>query len=318
MTVFGALGLAAFVWLVRQLTGRRMERTSLRRLPLGPDGVIVGAGEIIRPGSSRSAVLILHGFGDTPQTLGYLADHLGALGFTVRAPLLPGHGRTLAEFGASGVAAWVAAAERELAELRRRFDFVGLVGVSMGGALSVIVSSRSARVGAPSAGDPDAVAPPGPDALVLIAPYLSMRPRARRIAALHWVVSTFARYLPSREDASVRDPVERERNRGFGTVTPKLLHELRGVVSRARVALPGVEQPTLVIQSRDDNRIDQGAAAQAFELLGAKEKKFVWTEGSGHLITVDRGREHVLELTGEWLSGRAKEFSPTPAGQPRR
>jgi esterase/lipase len=129
-------------------------------------------------------------------------------------------------------------------------------------------------------------------------------------------MSRLTRYLPSREDASVRDPVERARNRGFGTVTPRLLHELRGLVVRARAALPGVEQPTLVIQSRDDNRIDQGAAMKSFELLGAKEKRFVWTEGSGHLITVDTGREHVLRLTGEWLSERAGEIATRPTTVP--
>jgi carboxylesterase len=313
VTALALLGLVAFVWLARQFTGSWMERATTRRLPLGSDGVIEGAGAIIRPGSSRSAVLILHGFGDTPQTLVYLADHLHGLGFTVHAPLLPGHGRTLAEFGASEASSWIAAGERELLELRRRFAFVGLVGVSMGGALSVILSSGSNRA---SAGRADGNAAAGPDALVLIAPYLSMRARARRIAALHWPMSRLTRYLPSREDASVRDPVERARNRGFGTVTPRLLHELRGLVVRARAALPGVEQPTLVIQSRDDNRIDQGAAMKSFELLGAKEKRFVWTEGSGHLITVDTGRERVLRLTGEWLSERAGEIATRPTTVP--
>ena len=60
--------------------------------------------------STGRAVLLLHGFGDTPQTLHYVADALHAAGYTVRAPLLPGHGRTLAAFGATRAKQWISAA----------------------------------------------------------------------------------------------------------------------------------------------------------------------------------------------------------------
>ena len=276
----------------------------LARLPLGADGIIGGAAGLVRPASGRRAALILHGFGDTPQTLTYLADHLHGLGFSVHAPLLPGHGRTLAEFSLSGADAWLGEARREFNALRESFEFVGLVGVSMGGALSVILAAQSGDQ--PQGAMADAHRAErgekrGPDALVLLAPYLSMRPRADRLATVHWMISPFARYLPSREEASIRDAAERARNRGFGTVTPGLLAQLRRVVQRAQGALPAVRQPTLVIQSRDDNRIDAAAATRTFERLGSAEKQFVWTEGGGHVITVDTGRERVLTLTGEWL-----------------
>jgi len=291
---------AALAWMARRSLALRTERAMLARLPLGPDGIIEGAAGLVRPASGRRAVLILHGFGDTPQTVRYLADHLSDLGFTVHAPLLPGHGRTLAEFGSSGARAWLEAAERELDALREAFEFVGLVGVSMGGALSVILAGQPGHraVGAPS---PVRTGRHGPDALVLLAPYLSMRSRALRLATLHWMISPFARYLPSREEASIRDSTERARNRGFGTVTPGLLAELRRVVQRAQQALPDVRQPALVIQSRSDNRIDSAAATRSFEMLGSAEKQFVWTDGAGHVITVDTGYERVLTLTGDWL-----------------
>ena len=315
MIPFVLLVVAGLVWTIRRSIAVRTERTMLTRLPLGPDGIIEGAAGLVRPASGRRAVLILHGFGDTPQTVRYLADHLSGLGFTVHAPLLPGHGRTLAEFGSFGADAWLSAAERDLDALRESFEFVGLVGVSMGGALAVILAGRpdTRMPGAP----PNSLAANqggrrGPDALVLLAPYLSMRPRARRLATLHWMISPFVRYLPSREEASIRDSLERGRNRGFGTVTPGLLAELRRVVERAQRALPVVGQPTLVIQSPDDNRIDSAAATRTFELLGSTEKRFIWTEGGGHVITVDTGRERVLSLTGEWLLRWAEEAAPDP------
>ena len=299
MNPLALLATVTIGWLLRRSVATRVERASLRALPPGADGVITGAHAIERQGDATRAVLILHGFGDTPQTVRYLADYLHGLGFTVRAPLLAGHGRTLREFSGSTAVEWLDSARRELAALERRYGAVGVVGVSMGGALSVILAADAVREGRTP-----------PAALVLIAPYLSMRPRARRIAALHWALSPFVRYLHSREEASIRDETERRNNLGFGTVTPRLLDQLQRVVSQARRSLGGVTTPTLVLQSREDNRIERGAAQQSFERLGAREKRFVWTDAGGHVITVDIGREHVFASAGDWLLARVGKGAP--------
>ncbi len=308
-------------WLLRRTIAQRVERTSLQALPRTSDGIIAGAAPVDRRGAARRAVLILHGFGDTPQTVGYLATHLHDLGYAVRAPLLAGHGRTLREFGQSTAAQWLAAAERELVSLQQEYETVGVVGVSMGGALAVILAARASRLsaGPPAHHQPRAARGAAPDAslrppaaLVLIAPYLSMRPHARRLAAWHWALSPFVRYLPSREEASIRDARERQSNRGFGTVTPRLLNQLRRIVTEADTSLPVVSCPTLVIQSHGDNRIDPAAAVASFERLGSSDKRIEWTEGGGHVITVDVGRERVFELTADWLLARLGAGVPVP------
>ena len=300
-------------WLLRRSSAQRMEQASLRALPRALDGIIEGAAAIEHRGEGRQAVLILHGFGDTPQTVRYLADHLHRQGFTVRAPLLAGHGRTLREFSESTGVQWLAAAEGELLALQAEYDRVAIVGVSMGGALAVILAERAAagpdRPSASAAAALGGRAPisrilRSPVALVLIAPYLSMRAHARQLATWHWVLSPFIHYLPSREEASIRDAEERRSNRGFGTVTPGLLSELQRIVARADAALPAVAVPTLVIHSRGDNRIDADAALRSFDRLGASEKRIEWIDGAGHVITVDVGRGRVFDLTAEWLLAR--------------
>ena len=84
----------------------------------------------------------MHGFGDTPQTLQYLADDLFAHGYDVRAPLLPGHGRTLSVFDATSHMEWIAAAKAELMAMRARYGWVGVCGLSMGGALATIIAAE--------------------------------------------------------------------------------------------------------------------------------------------------------------------------------
>lgn len=279
----GLLALAAGAVARRAATLRR-ERALAARMPVGADGIIPGARPISLTGRSR-AVLMLHGFGDTPQTLHYLADHLHARGFTVEAPLLPGHGRTLAAFSASGSEEWLGAAREALAALRRTHRDVALLGLSMGGALATILAVES----------------PAPTALVLLAPYLGMPSGVRRVAGAHRLIGMAMTYVSGGGSESIRDPAEKAQNLAYGACTPALLHELRTVVDRAERALPDVRVPTLLVQSSEDNRISRAVAEGAFARLGASEKRLVWTSGQGHIITVDLGRERVFEIVHAWL-----------------
>src|SRR2546423_1427870 len=223
----------------RTLAARRIERESARKLPRDARGIIVGAEPFELTTDGSRAVLLLHGFGDTPQTLRRLADHLHSRGWTARAPLLPGHGRTLREFAASTAAEWIDCARQELQSLEDRYDVVALCGLSMGGAISLIIAAESPEV----------------PAMVLMAPYVGMSTPIRLVVRVHHLFSLFTVYLAGRSDRSIHDPVESARALGYGYSTPRLLNQLARVVARAAVAAPEVRAPTLVIQSREDNRI---------------------------------------------------------------
>ena len=279
----GLLALAAGAAARRAATHRR-ERSLAARLPVGADGIIPGARSISLPGGTR-AVLMLHGFGDTPQSLHYLAAYLHERGFRVEVPLLPGHGRTLAAFSESGREQWLGAAREELAALRTTHSDVALLGLSMGGALATILAAD----------------PPAPSALVLLAPYLGMPPAVRRVAGAHWLVGMVMTYVSGGGSESIRDPAEKARNLAYGACTPELLHELRALVDQAVHALPDVRVPTLLVQSAEDNRISRAVAEGALARLGAREKRLEWTTGQGHIITVDLGRERVFALVHDWL-----------------
>jgi carboxylesterase len=82
------------------------------------------------------------------------------------------------------------------------------------------------------------------------------------------------------------------------------LVELEKIVRRARVALPLVRQPVLVVQSREDNRIPVSSAEAAFALIGSTDKTLYWVSGSGHVVTVDFGHEAIERIAADWLEPR--------------
>ena len=300
------LVVGAAVFFARTRATTRARQTVGARLTPGPDGIVTGASPIDLPADGRYGLLLLHGFGDTPQTLRYLADHLHAQGWAVRAPLLPGHGRTLDAFASSRADQWVDYAREELVKLRARYESVAIVGLSMGGALATILAADARDV----------------RALVLLAPYLSMPTRLRRAASVHRTLTVLFPFLRGGGDRSIRDPNEAARNLAYGFATPRLVYELRRVVDRARAAAPAVSTPTLVVQSRQDNRIPPDAAERSFNLFRAPDRRLLWTEGNGHIITVDYGRQAVFAAVADWLETHVKHSGKAPSaahhsGQPR-
>jgi len=227
---------------------------------------------------------VLHGFGDTPQSLRHLAGHLHAVGYTVHAPLLPGHGRTPREFDAVTADELIGAARSALASLRERNAEVALVGVSMGGAIAAILAAEQS-----------------PSSLVLIAPYLEMGPTAEWSTRMDWAWGWMGPFVRSGGDLSISDPEERGRSLSYGIVTSRVLRMLQTVAHRGSAALPRVTVPTLMIQSREDNRIAAQAAERAFGRIGAADKRLVWAENGRHVLTVDVGYEQVQQVATDWV-----------------
>lgn len=252
----------------------------------GPTGIQRGAEPFVLRGDPDKAVLLLHGSGDTPQSVRALGESLHAQGYTVRAPLLPGHGRSPRVLARTDGRAWLAHVREDMRALEAAHRWVAIVAQSMGGALAVQLAAER----------------PALPALVLLAPYLAVPPTVRQAAAWAPLWSLAIPFLPSSAEGSILDPDERGRALGYGMVSPR---SLRGLVATARAgaaALPRVTAPTLVLQSRADNRIPAAGAEAAFAALGARDKRFVWLEEGGHVISVDRGRERVFALVAEWLA----------------
>jgi len=250
------------------------------------DAIIDGAGTIDMREEGSHGVLLLHGFGDTPQTLSPYAKHLAKSGFAVFAPVLPGHGRTFDAFMRSRADDWIRAAKDAFVEMRSRYRVVSVSGLSMGGALAVIIAAEYHDIAS----------------LVLFAPYLGMPRWLHGAAVTHWVWGRIVGPVRANSPRSIHDPIEREKNLSYGQVTGRAIFELLRVVKRARRALSQVVTPTLIIQSREDPRVSTSVVERAFKKLAAPEKKIVWTTGAGHIITVDYGRERLFSEAERWLA----------------
>jgi carboxylesterase len=277
---------AGVAW--RALATRRAERSYAARNVLAPSGVVTGAESFTLPGTNGRAVLLLHGSGDSPQTLRFLGERLNAAGYSVHVPLLPGHGRSPRAFARVRANAYMDAARAGLDVLRATHGWIGVGGLSMGGALAAQLAVEAADV----------------RVLMLMAPYLAGTPQvtwAARTAPLWGLVHP---YVDARGALSVHDPAARDASYAYGVVAPGALRALLETAARGRAALAEVTVPTLVIHSRADNRIPDALATATTAALRAPTERH-WVTGCGHVITVDYCKDTVAELVLAFLARHA-------------
>ncbi len=296
MTVVWIAVAIAVWWALRGAIARHQERAFIRAHPLDADGIIIGAEPIRLKGTLDSAVLLLHGYNDSPQSMALVAAALNARGWTVYVPLLPGHGRRLQDWAAARASAWESAARAALAELQAEHTEIAVGGLSMGGALAFILAAEQ----------------PGVRAVVGFAPYLRASIPLELLHFIAPVASFGAKYITGGGSRSVHDPVAAGAMIAYRVSTPRVVVELEKVVLLARKSLASVRQPVLVVQSREDNRIPAAAAAEAFGLIGSSDKTLHWTTGNGHVVTVDYGHEAIEQLVGDWLALRLIDNRKTP------
>jgi carboxylesterase len=272
----------------RALVTHRVGRDYRTRNVSTPDGVVVGAESFTLEGTTGRAILLLHGSGDSPQTLRYLAERLHDAGFTVSAPLLPGHGRSPEAFARVRAGDYAAAAQHALDELRRQHAWIGVGGLSMGAALAAQLAADAADV----------------RVLILLAPYLAPTPEVSWAVRTAAIWGTLHPYIDARGAASVHDPAARNASYAYGIVTPNALRALLETAGRGRAALAQVAVPTLVVHSRTDNRIPESLATSTTATLRAPTERH-WVAGCGHVITVDYCKDLVANLVLAFLARHA-------------
>jgi carboxylesterase len=299
MPIIGAAALLAaalWTWSWRRRVAHRFEQSDATRRPRDARGVVIGAEELRLAGENGRAVLLLHGFNDTPQSMRHLATRLHAAGYTVHALRLPGHGCSLPELARhANAAAWRGAVHAAYERLQRDHRAVYVCGQSMGAALAVLLAR--------SHGEMPAVALLAP--FIGIAPALAWKFRLARLSP-----APYHRSLGG--ERSLHDAVARRAALGPGIVTAGALNALREIAVDAEAVLREVQVPTLFVQSVHDNRVSAEAGERHFGAIAATDKEQLWLSGSGHIISADFERDLVADRVIAWFDAHGGACAQRP------
>jgi carboxylesterase len=251
-------------------------------------------------------VLLVHGFSGSPFELHMLARVLHQRGYHCEVPLLPGHHRSLAELRDSRWPQWLGAADEALGALWRRVRAqserpprIAIVGLSMGGLLTLELARRYPRGSGDATGGPEVQA-----IAVLSSPLWLPAWQERAIRALCRVPGLQKLAVPklTGSDVRARDlPRHRLRPRGMPFLALRSLLEL---MTEVRGHLPEITQPALLAHGMLDHTAPYACLAAFAEELGTEtsELRCLALPRSYHLTPLDVEREILFEAILEHLA----------------
>ena len=103
--------------------------------------LIATAEPFLFPGS-RTGCLLIHGFTGAPKEMRWMGEHLASQGFSVLGVRFAGHATQPDDMIRSRWTDWIASVEDGYHLLRGLADHIYLMGLSMGGVLALLMSTR--------------------------------------------------------------------------------------------------------------------------------------------------------------------------------
>ena len=236
----------------------------------------------------------MHGFTGTPREIRDLGRYLAEQGHTALGVRLPGHGTTPQAMARTRWQDWLAAVEDGWHLLHAQSRRVFVVGLSMGGALSLLCASRYPVAGVVAMSTPYELPVTGLHNYIFsqILKPLSLFMPYQKKGVSQW-------FNPNVVDSRVTYPVNPLRS----------IHELKLMLAETRAALPKVTTPTLLIHSRDDLYVPLHNLDNYFDAIGSLDKQKIVIEQARHVVTRDGDTQALFGHVSTFID-RVKKLEP--------
>jgi carboxylesterase len=236
-------------------------------------------------------VLMLHGFTATPLEMRAAGERLHALGYSVLAPLLPGHGTRPADLNQVHWQDWVAAADAEFLRLRENCAHVFILGESMGAVAALYLATLR------------------PEASGVLAFSPAVRVRLSRWQRLQLrlmapVLASVPKGRLDRADAWQGYPVNPLKG------VQQLLSMQQALLARIHL----ICMPVLVAQGRLDTTIDPRSGSIILAGIPAQIKRQLWYESSSHVVLIDEEIDTVVRDLAAFINHALASAGPGGKG----
>lgn len=215
----------------------------------------------------------------------WIGEYLAARGYSVLCPRLPGHATHPLDMIRSRWRDWAGAVQDGYHLLRGAADRIYLVGLSMGGGLALLMSTRLDAAGVVAMSTPYRLPRDYPACLLrLLSVFVPFQPKGSLPPGSGW----FDQAAFAGQVSYPQNPV-------------RSIAELQLLLAEVRAALPRVSAPTLLMHSRDDRYVMPENMEQIYARLGAPDKHMHWLTESGHVVTRDAARQEAFRATAEFI-----------------
>jgi carboxylesterase len=211
----------------------------------------------------------------------WMGEYLGNLGYTVLGVRLAGHATNPEDMARMHWQDWLTSVEDGYHLLNGCVDQVFVMGLSMGGILSLLFASQHPVSGVVAMSTPYAL--PDDPRLPFIQIFSIIMPRLGKSPS-DW----------HNPDAA-KDHVD------YPYIPTRSVVQLRDLLAEMRSGLPKVQAPVLLIHSRQDTGVAPQNAEKILAALGSTDKQILWVENSGHVIPREPDRQLAFHAADEFI-----------------
>jgi carboxylesterase len=236
--------------------------------------------------SSKPACLLIHGFTGTPKEMRWMGEYLNKQGYTCLGVRLAGHATNPEDMIRSRYTDWIASVEDGYHLLREVTDQVFLIGLSMGGILSLFISTQLNVRGVIAMSTPSRLPTDYPIWLLkLVSLVMRYRPKTKEAPGSGW----FDKSADADHISYSKNPVRSSA-------------ELKKLILAMHAALPKVNVPVLLIHSKDDRYVLSENMERIYAgLVNTSDKAKLYITGSGHVLPRDAARQQVFQSALEFI-----------------
>jgi carboxylesterase len=232
--------------------------------------LLAGAEPLVIDHPSPVGVLVLHGFTGSPKSVKPWGQRLAEEGWRVRVPRLPGHGTTWQDMNITTWQDWYAEADRNLRELLKTCEHVFVMGLSMGGSLTLRLAENHG----------DAIR-----GIVLVNPAVhSERPDRFLLPVIKHVLGSF----PGISNDIAKPGVDEGAYTRIPLKAAASLQQMWGLV---RQDIARVQQPLLLFRSATDHVVEASNGAWIMDHVSSPDRTEVILDRSHHVATLDYDAE---------------------------
>ena len=225
-------------------------------------------------------VLVLHGFTGSPKSVTPWGQAMAEQGWSVSVPLLPGHGTRWQDMNLTTWQDWYHEAERSLLALQETCSRVVVMGLSMGGSLTLKLAQQHGE---------------SINGLVLVNPAVHTERLDRfLLPVLHHVIGGF----PGISN-DIAKPGQDEG--AYDRIPLKAAHSLQQMWREVKTDLPRVTQPLLLFRSAQDHVVEPSNAAYILANVSSADREEVVLADSYHVATLDYDAEIIVRDSIEFV-----------------
>src|SRR5947209_791226 len=228
--------------------------------------------------------VLCHGLTGMPGSLRDWGVALADAGLTVRIPRLPGHGTTWKDANRTSWQDWYTELERTFDEVRSRCEQVFVMGLSMGGTVTLRLAEQR--------GDDIA-------GVVVVNPSLfTTRKDAKLLPLMRLFLPSFPPVGNDVKKPGVVEPA-------YDRLPVKAAYQLAQLWKITTADLGRINQPLLVFTSRDDHVVEPANSTRLMEQVGSMDKRQIVLEDSYHVATMDNDLPRIVEETLAFVRAHA-------------